>query len=93
MALVRVEQLHPFPRQELTQVLAAYPQATQIYWVQEEPSNMGAWNFMQNHLRPLLRDDQALTYVGRRAAASPASGSFKIHQREEADLINRAFAR
>jgi 2-oxoglutarate dehydrogenase E1 component len=93
MTLVRVEQLHPFPRKELTDVLAAYPQAQQVYWVQEEPSNMGAWNFMQNHLRPVLREDQTLTYVGRRAAASPATGSFKIHQREEADLINRAFAR
>jgi 2-oxoglutarate dehydrogenase E1 component len=93
MALVRVEQLHPFPRQELIDVLNAYPQARQIYWVQEEPSNMGAWQFMQNHLRPLLTDQHTLTYVGRRAAASPATGSFKIHQREEADLINRAFAR
>ena len=93
VALARVEQLHPFPRQELTAVLAAYPEARQIYWVQEEPSNMGAWQFMQSHLRPLLAESQTLTYVGRRAAASPATGSYKIHQQEEADLINRAFAR
>ncbi len=93
VGLVRVEQLHPFPRQELTAMLAAYPAVRQIYWVQEEPSNMGAWQFMANHLRPLLSESQTLTYIGRRAAASPATGSYKIHQQEEADLVNRAFAR
>jgi 2-oxoglutarate dehydrogenase complex dehydrogenase (E1) component-like enzyme len=54
---------------------------------------MGAWQFMQSHLRPELSERQTLTYVGRRAAASPATGSFKIHQQEEADLVHRAFAR
>jgi len=92
-ALVRVEQLHPFPRQELSAILAAYPQASQVYWVQEEPSNMGAWHFIWNQMRPILPDTHTLSYVGRRAAASPATGSYKIHQQEESDLINRAFAR
>ena len=92
-ALVRVEQLHPFPRQELTAVLAAYPEARQIYWVQEEPSNMGAWHFIWHQMRPMVPETHTLSYVGRRAAASPATGSYKIHQQEEADLITRAFAR
>jgi 2-oxoglutarate dehydrogenase E1 component len=92
-ALVRVEQLHPFPRQELSAILAGYPQARQVFWVQEEPSNMGAWHFIFNQMRPILPDTHTLSYVGRRAAASPATGSYKIHQQEEADLINRAFAR
>ncbi|MEO6025383.1 MAG: 2-oxoglutarate dehydrogenase E1 component [Candidatus Binatia bacterium] len=92
-ALVRVEQLHPFPRQELSAILAAYPHARQVYWVQEEPSNMGAWHFIWNQMRPILPETHTLSYVGRRAAASPATGSYKIHQQEEADLINRAFAR
>jgi 2-oxoglutarate dehydrogenase E1 component len=92
-ALVRVEQLHPFPHQELIAVLAAYPEARQIYWVQEEPSNMGAWHFISNQMRAILPETHTLSYVGRRAAASPATGSYKIHQQEEADLINRAFAR
>jgi 2-oxoglutarate dehydrogenase E1 component len=91
--LVRVEQLHPFPRQELAAILARYPQARQVYWVQEEPSNMGAWHFIWNQMRPILPEGLTLSYVGRRAAASPATGSYKIHQQEEADLINRAFAR
>ncbi|MCC6849979.1 MAG: 2-oxoglutarate dehydrogenase E1 component [Deltaproteobacteria bacterium] len=92
-AIVRVEQLHPFPRQELGAVLAGYPAARQVFWVQEEPSNMGAWHFIWNQMRSVLPDTHTLSYVGRRAAASPATGSYKIHQREEADLVNRAFAR
>ena len=92
-ALVRVEQLHPFPRQELSTVLAAYPEARQVFWVQEEPSNMGAWHFIWHQMQPILPETHTLSYVGRRAAASPATGSYKIHQQEEADLINRAFAR
>jgi 2-oxoglutarate dehydrogenase E1 component len=93
MALVRIEELHPFPHQDVAAVLAAYPEARQIFWVQEEPSNMGAWQFIWNQMRPILPETHTLSYVGRRAAASPATGSYKIHQQEEADLINRAFSR
>jgi 2-oxoglutarate dehydrogenase E1 component len=92
-AVVRVEQLHPFPRQEIATILARYPEARQVFWVQEEPSNMGAWHFIWNQMRPILPETHTLSYVGRRAAASPATGSYKIHQQEEADLVNRAFAR
>ena len=91
-AIVRVEQLYPFPRRELAAVLARYPQAERVYWVQDEPANMGAWRFVEPLLQPLLAG-RSLTYVGRDAAASPATGSFKVHQAEEADLLNRAFAR
>ena len=93
MALVRVEQLYPFPAQELHAILAAYRQARQVVWVQEEPSNMGAWHFVSHQLPPLLTAEQRLSYVARRAAASPATGSYKIHQAEEASLLNRALAR
>jgi 2-oxoglutarate dehydrogenase E1 component len=91
-AIVRVEQLYPFPRRELEAVLAGYPQAEQVYWVQEEPANMGPWRFVEPLLRPLL-GGRSLTYVGRDAAASPASGSYKVHQAEETELVTRAFAR
>ncbi len=91
-AIVRVEQLYPLPRRELAAVLARYPQAERVYWVQEEPENMGAWRFVQPLLEPML-EGRRLTYVGRDAAASPATGSFKVHQAEESDLVNRAFAR
>ncbi len=92
-AIVRVEQLYPFPQRELEAIFAAYPQARQVYWVQEEPWNMGAWHFMYHRLRRILPASRALSYVGRPEAASPATGSYKLHQAEEADLINRAFAR
>ena len=93
VAIVRVEQLYPFPSREIGEILAGYPNARQVLWVQEEPWNMGAWHFVYHPLRRVLPDDRSLAYVGRPAAASPASGSYKIHQAEEADLVNRAFAR
>jgi 2-oxoglutarate dehydrogenase E1 component len=93
VALVRVEQLHPFPHQELKAVLAGYPNAQQIYWVQEEPQNMGGWTFVEPRLRRLTPDGASPTYIGRDAAASPATGSYKVHQAEEAEFVARAFAR
>jgi 2-oxoglutarate dehydrogenase E1 component len=92
-ALVRVEQLYPFPKQEIGELLATYPHARQIVWVQEEPWNMGAWQFIYHRLRRVLPETHELIYCGRHAAASPASGSFKIHQSEEAEIVQRAFAR
>jgi 2-oxoglutarate dehydrogenase E1 component len=92
-ALVRVEQLYPFPKDALVEVLAGYPAARQVVWVQEEPWNMGAWHFMQHRLRLIMPSTHEMIYCGRPAAASPATGSFKLHQSEEAELVQRAFAR
>jgi 2-oxoglutarate dehydrogenase E1 component len=93
VAIVRVEQLYPFPQKELETIFAAYPNAHQVYWVQEEPWNMGAWHVMYRRLRRVIPDDRTLGYVGRPEAASPAAGVFKVHQQEEADLLITAFAR
>ena len=93
VALVRVEQLYPFPAKELEAIFAAYPEARQVYWVQEEPWNMGAWHVMNRRLRRVLPEDRTLSYAGRPEAASPATGSFKLHQAEERDLVTYAFAR
>ncbi len=93
VALVRVEQLYPFPGNELEAIFAAYPNAKQVFWVQEEPWNMGAWHAMHRRLRRVLPQDATLSYVGRPEAASPATGSYKVHQAEEADLVQNAFAR
>ena len=93
VALVRVEQLYPFPAKELEAIFAAYPEARQVYWVQEEPWNMGAWHVMYRRLRRILPEDRTLNYAGRPEAASPATGSFKLHQAEERDLVNAALAR
>jgi 2-oxoglutarate dehydrogenase E1 component len=93
IALVRVEQLYPFPRTELQSIIARYRRATEIYWVQEEPQNMGAWSFIAPRLLEIVPDRCVLTYQGRRESASPATGSFRLHQFEERDLISRALAR
>jgi len=93
VAIVRVEQLYPFPAAEIEAIVKSYPEAKQVCWVQEEPWNMGAWHTMFRRLRRVLPDDRTLTYVGRSEAASPATGSFKMHQAEERDLLNAAFAR
>src|SRR6185503_2507170 len=73
--LVRVEQLYPFPFKELEAIAARYPEAPEVFWVQEEPWNMGAWHSIYHRLRRALPDDRRLSYVGRPEAASPATGS------------------
>jgi 2-oxoglutarate dehydrogenase E1 component len=89
-AIVRVEQLYPFPKKEIQAVLAKYRQAREICWVQEEPRNRGGWRFMEDRLRDLLPDPATLTYHGRHEAASPATGSHKAHEHEEREIISHA---
>jgi 2-oxoglutarate dehydrogenase E1 component len=93
VAIVRVEQLYPFPHVEIEAIIAAYPNVRQVYWVQEEPWNMGAWHVMYRRLRRIVGEDRTLAYVGRAEAASPATGSYKVHQQEEMELVRSAFAR
>ncbi len=90
VAIVRVEQLYPFPQKELQSILARYRYANEICWVQEEPRNRGAWSFMRNWLEQMLPDTAVLTYVGRDASASPATGSYKVHAVEEKELLSHA---
>ncbi|MFN8643422.1 MAG: 2-oxoglutarate dehydrogenase E1 component [Candidatus Binatia bacterium] len=89
VAIVRVEQLYPFPADEIAAALAPFAAAGEIFWVQEEPWNMGAWHFVYQRLLPLI-GERPLRYVGRDEAASPATGSYKIHQAEQADIVDRA---
>ncbi|MEX2174003.1 MAG: 2-oxoglutarate dehydrogenase E1 component [Pirellulaceae bacterium] len=93
IALVRIEQLYPFPREELQKIVARYRRAHEVAWVQEEPRNMGAWSFIEPRLRELLPDTSVLTYHGRVEAASPATGAFGLHEVEEQALIAQALAR
>ena len=88
--VVRVEQLYPFPKKEIQAILSKYRQAREICWVQEEPRNRGAWRFMEDRLRDMLPDPAVLSYFGRDEAASPATGSYKAHEHEEAELISQA---
>jgi len=91
-AVVRVEQLYPWPEEEVLAVLARYPGATEVVWLQEEPQNMGAWPFVHERLHRRLRDDFALSHVSRAPSASPASGSQTVHQHEQEQLIETVFA-
>jgi 2-oxoglutarate dehydrogenase E1 component len=90
-ALVRVEQLYPFPKTELEAVMAHYPKATEFLWTQEEPKNMGAWFFIEPKMRPLLPTGAELHYCGRGEAASPAHGFYRVHQLEEQEFLKSAF--
>jgi 2-oxoglutarate dehydrogenase E1 component len=89
-AIVRVEQLYPFPAAELKNVLDSYPQARELLWAQEEPRNMGAWWFMEDKLEELV--GQAVTYVGRVDRASPAEGYAQDHETEQSRIVAEAMA-
>ena len=87
VAIVRIEQLYPFPRAELTAQLKRYTKATQVVWCQEEPQNQGAWYQIQHHLLTCLQDKQQLSYTGRSRSPSPAAGHFNDHVEEQLKLI------
>ena len=90
VAIVRLEQFYPFPLQSIRETLAKYSNAKQLVWAQEEPQNMGGWTFVQERLENLLPNCERPQYVGRAASASPATGSYSIHQKEQADLVAAA---
>jgi 2-oxoglutarate dehydrogenase E1 component len=91
VALVRIEELYPFPRQAIAEVLARYPQATDVVWAQEEPQNMGAWTFLAPRLAGLL-DGRLPRYIGRPERASPAEGYESAHKAEQARIVAEALA-
>jgi 2-oxoglutarate dehydrogenase E1 component len=95
VAVTRIEQFYPFPEDEVRAELQRYRGADDVLWVQEEPANMGAWRFLQPRLDAVLEDlygtcEEQVHYVGRPASASPATGSAKVHKREQENVINEA---
>ncbi|HEX2270584.1 MAG TPA: multifunctional oxoglutarate decarboxylase/oxoglutarate dehydrogenase thiamine pyrophosphate-binding subunit/dihydrolipoyllysine-residue succinyltransferase subunit, partial [Pyrinomonadaceae bacterium] len=92
VAIVRLEQFYPFPLRGIREVLARYENARELVWAQEEPQNMGGWTFMQERLENLLPQCERPRYVGRPASASPATGSYAIHQKEQAKLVADALS-
>jgi len=90
VALVRVEQLYPFPGKKVESIIARYKNVSDVLWVQEEPQNMGAWTFVRPRLEALLSDPKKLRYVGRRDSGTTAEGSTKAHTTEQARIINEA---
>src|SRR5262249_21303848 len=91
-AIVRFEQRYPFPQNEFAAIMRRYPNVHHVVWVQEEPRNMGAWPFIRGRIQPMLAPTQGIGYAGRPRSASPAPGLPKVHQREQTQLIDGAFA-
>ncbi len=90
VALIRLEQFYPFPAVRLQEIFATFPNATQLYWTQEEPENMGGWNFVERRLREIKPENVTLRYVGRVPSASPATGSYAIHELEQKEIVETA---
>lgn len=90
VAMIRVEQLYPFPEQELTAQIQKYSNAKEVVWCQEEPKNQGAWYCIHHHLVACISSNQQLRYAGREASASPAAGSMSLHLEQQAALIKQA---
>jgi 2-oxoglutarate dehydrogenase complex dehydrogenase (E1) component-like enzyme len=89
VAIVRIEQLYPWPAEELAKLRDRYANAERLVWVQEEPANMGGWEFVRELLREIWQRE--FSYAGRKAAASPAVGSQRVHREELAAFLAAAF--
>lgn len=92
-AIVRVEQLYPWPERELVELLESYPSATELVWLQEEPENMGAWPFAHARLHRAGEHRLRLVHVSRVATGSPATGSAAMHALEQSDILERAVSK
>ena len=90
VAIVRIEQLYPFPIDAYAAQIADYPHAKHIVWCQEEPQNQGAWYQIQHRLREPLTDAHELVYAGREGAAAPAAGHYKRHVEQQQALVEFA---
>jgi 2-oxoglutarate dehydrogenase E1 component len=93
VAIIRVEQLYPFPHKAFAAELKKYPNATELVWCQDEPQNQGAWFFVQHYIHENMVEGQKLGYAGRSASASPAVGYAHLHQDQQKALVEAAFAK
>lgn len=92
VAVVRVEQLYPFPEGQIHEVLDRYPNAREVLWLQEEPENMGAWHFVEHIIWRLKDRGYDLHHAARVESGSPATGSKAVHDQELAELMDATFA-
>jgi 2-oxoglutarate dehydrogenase E1 component len=90
VAIVRIEQLYPWPHKAFQAEMKKYANATQIVWCQDEPQNQGSWFFVQHHLLEAMKDGQKLSYAGRPASASPAVGYYDKHYAQLKEMLNDA---
>jgi 2-oxoglutarate dehydrogenase E1 component len=93
VAILRVEQLYPFPHKAFAAELKKYPNATEVVWCQDEPQNQGAWFFVQHYIQENMVEGQKLGYSGRAASASPAVGYSHLHQDQQKALVEGAFGK
>jgi len=92
VAILRLEQLYPFPREEFNQEIARFPQAQQLIWCQEEPQNQGAWDQIKHRFHVQLAEGRKLFYVGRAVSAAPAVGYHHLHVQQQESLIDEALS-
>jgi len=92
LAVVRVEELYPWPHDEVSRTVDLYPNVVEVVWAQEEPKNMGAWSFVAPRLRASAGNALIIRYIGRPERASPAEGYFQSHQAEQARIVGDAWA-
>ena len=93
-AIVRMEQMAPFPKVQLTPILNGYPKLKRVIWAQEEPKNMGAYDYIRPRLRELLSDlgiKLEPEYVGRTERSSPAVGAPSVHMKEQTEIVDKCF--
>ncbi len=90
ISINRVEQLYPFPSEKFKSIVSGYKSAKEIIWVQEEPQNQGAWNFVRDEMDEVLGKPGSVKYIGRKKSASPAAGHLKVHMKEQEELVKLA---
>jgi 2-oxoglutarate dehydrogenase E1 component len=93
VAVIRVEQLYPFPHKAFAAEMKKYANASEIVWCQDEPQNQGAWFFVQHYIHENMPEGMKLGYAGRPASASPAVGYAHLHQEQQKALLDQAFAK
>ncbi len=91
--LIRLEQLYPFPYETVKALLESYPKLSEIVWAQEEPQNMGGWNFVRGRMLEVVKPTQRLSYVGRKNSGTPAEGTPKAHEVEQKRIVQESLAR
>ena len=91
--IIRLEQLYPFPYDDMKALLETYPKLNEIVWAQEEPQNMGGWNFVRGRMLEVVKPSQKLSYVGRKNSGTPAEGSSKAHELEQKRIVQETLAR
>ncbi|MRX72928.1 2-oxoglutarate dehydrogenase E1 component [Bacillus lacus] len=90
--IIRVEEIYPFPKKEISSIISRFPNLSEIVWVQEEPQNMGAWTFVDPHLRGLASEGTAVTYIGRDRRSSTAEGDPNVHKKEQDRILTEALS-